>query len=491
MQKYTVTEITGAIKGLLEGTFSGHVAVTGEITSLSTSPRGHIYFSLKDEKAKIKAVMFKGSAMANRGYTPRNGDSVQAVGELRVYEPEGYYQIIVKKLEYDSVGLFWQKFEEMKRKLEAEGLFDDERKQKIPAIPSRIAVITSPTGAAIKDFIVTADKEGGRFELDIWPVPVQGKDAVNPVTRAVTEAGSMTERYDVIVLMRGGGSLEDLALFNEEPIARAMAATAVPCISAIGHERDFTICDFVADIRVATPTAAAGVLSEGYANAVRELDRRIRRLSELMERTMQNSAQRLDSLGRRLAAGSPVNALQNRRSRLEYLEKSLVSSMTSALGAEKARYAGLTARIGEKSPLRIIDRYRSRVNRGFDILPASLKAALDKEKNRLSGLEMRIKGGSPLHEAEKGRAKLDRLMYSLGNMMSKSCETRKNRLVVAEGKLAAMNPEKVMERGYAMVQTSKGLIKKAKQVHLEDELEIRFKDGYINSFVTGRKLSEE
>ncbi|PLX66362.1 MAG: exodeoxyribonuclease VII large subunit [Denitrovibrio sp.] len=214
MKKYTVTEITRAVKGLIENTFADNVGVKGEISSFSRSPAGHLYFVLKDERSQIKCVMFRGMADKNSGYDPKNGDSVEAVGEMTVYDAGGNYQLLVKKLDYDSVGLFWQLFEEVKKKLEAEGLFDETIKKPVPYLPKRVAVITSPTGADIKDFLITMKNNGAVFEVDIWSVPVQGKDAVVPIVQAIAKAGSMTERYDALVLMRGGGSLEDLAVFN-------------------------------------------------------------------------------------------------------------------------------------------------------------------------------------------------------------------------------------------------------------------------------------
>jgi exodeoxyribonuclease VII large subunit len=349
MRKFTVTEITEAIKNLLEGSFRDTVTISGEITGLSVSPKGHIYFSLKDDKAKIRVAMFKNASLS-RSYVPKNGDSVEVMGELKLYESDGAYQIIARKIEYDSVGLFWQKFEELKRKLEAEGLFEEALKKPIPELPERIALITSPTGAALTDFLTTARNAGGRFMIDLWPVPVQGKEAVAPIVKALNTAGKLTQRYDAIVLMRGGGSLEDLAVFSEEAVARAVAATDVPCISAIGHERDFSICDFTADLRVATPTAAAVKLSEGYAIREKELAAYSGRLLSVMENRLNVLSQRSDFLLRRLNASSPNAKIRALRSTIDLHRRTIAMKTQNRVFTLSRRVENLSSHMAKHHP---------------------------------------------------------------------------------------------------------------------------------------------
>ncbi|QAR32892.1 exodeoxyribonuclease VII large subunit [Geovibrio thiophilus] len=446
MKQFTVTEITEAIKNLLEGTFRDTVTVRGEITGFSVSPRGHVYFSLKDEKAKIRVAMFKSASVSSRSYTPKNGDSVEVTGELKLYESDGAYQIIARKIEYDSVGLFWQKFEETKRRLESEGLFDEARKKSIPELPERIALITSPTGAAVTDFITTAEKTGGRFVIDIWAVPVQGKEAALPIIKALNTAGSLTKVYDAVVLMRGGGSLEDLAVFSEENVARAVAATEVPCISAVGHERDFSICDFTADLRVATPTAAAVKLSESYAVREKELAVYQDRLASFMENRVNRLNQRMDFLGRRLGASSPA---------------AKIASLKNMLGAREQRAA------------------------------SKMREKLFSVSRKLDTCGTVIRKHHPGIRIERMRNRTDSAVRLLKTFSLDSLKENKQKLELLSARLGGVSPEKALERGYALVSAKNRLVRKAKDVHLEDELEIRFNDGYINTFVTGRKLSED
>lgn len=445
MRKFTVTEITEAIKNLLEGSFRDTVTISGEITGLSVSPKGHIYFSLKDDKAKIRVAMFKNASLS-RSYVPKNGDSVEVMGELKLYESDGAYQIIARKIEYDSVGLFWQKFEELKRKLEAEGLFEEALKKPIPELPERIALITSPTGAALTDFLTTARNAGGRFMIDLWPVPVQGKEAVAPIVKALNTAGKLTQRYDAIVLMRGGGSLEDLAVFSEEAVARAVAATDVPCISAIGHERDFSICDFTADLRVATPTAAAVKLSEGYAIREKELAAYSGRLLSVMENRLNVLSQRSDFLLRRLNASSPNAKIRALRSTIDLHRRTIAMKTQNRVFTLSRRVENLSSHMAKYHP----------------------GVMLTKMKNTAVNA-----------------------VKAIENITFNTLKENKQRLELLSARLDGLSPEKAIERGYALVSINKKLVRKAKDVHLEDELLIRFNDGYINTFVTGRKLSED
>ncbi|MCA1980793.1 MAG: exodeoxyribonuclease VII large subunit, partial [Calditerrivibrio sp.] len=247
MKQFTVTEITRVLKNLIESNFDGIVSVEGEISNLSISPSGHLYFVLKDENAQIKVALFKKFILLNRGYTPKNGDSVIVYGELTVYEADGNYQIIARKIEYREIGIFYKKFEETKKKLEAEGLFDKIIKKKIPDIIEKVAVITSPNGAAFKDFMKILRDNKVPLEVHLWGVQVQGAQAVNEIVTALDNV-SRYGNYDLVILMRGGGSLEDLAIFNDEFIARGVSNQKNPTITAIGHERDTTIVDFVADM---------------------------------------------------------------------------------------------------------------------------------------------------------------------------------------------------------------------------------------------------
>jgi len=318
----SVSALTARIKELLEEQV-GEVAVAGEISNFRRQASGHCYFTLKDEGSQIPCALFKGSA-ARLGLQPADGVKVVAHGEVSVYEPRGAYQLIVRGLEPLGKGDLHQRFEELKRKLQAEGLFAEERKRPLPEFVERIGIVTSPTGAAVRDVIQVLQRRCPRIALTVFGVKVQGDGAAEEVAEALGRMGQMD--FDVLMVVRGGGSLEDLWSFNEEVVARAVAACPIPVISGVGHETDFTICDFVADLRAPTPSAAAEMASrpdEEWVEEIRGLEERLedgiwdlleekkRRVAELAgsyvfrepRRMVEMSAQRVDELGLQLQRG--------------------------------------------------------------------------------------------------------------------------------------------------------------------------------------------
>ncbi|MBU6401719.1 MAG: exodeoxyribonuclease VII large subunit, partial [Verrucomicrobia bacterium] len=279
----SVSELTGNVRRLLEGQI-GRVWVTGEISNLRAQSSGHIYFTLKDPGAQLNCVLFRGEAVAHRELL-RDGQKVVLRGELTVYEPRGQYQLRVEAIELQGVGALQMAFERLKERLNAEGLFAPERKRPLPRFPRRIGLVTSPTGAAIRDVLHVMARRYAGVELMLAPCRVQGEGAAEEIAGAIRllnqwSASRGASGLDLIVVTRGGGSLEDLWAFNEEVVARAIFDSAVPVVSAVGHEIDFTISDFVADVRAATPSAAAEIVTEGYVGSrpfVTEAPARLRR----------------------------------------------------------------------------------------------------------------------------------------------------------------------------------------------------------------------
>lgn len=446
MKKYTVSEITKAIKNLIEHTFTNPVMVTGEVSNLSKSPTGHYYFILKDNSSQIKSVFFKRYNLANNGYVIQNGDKVTVYGDISVYEAGGTYQIIVKKIEYDSEGEFYKKFAETKKKLEREGLLDENLKRSVPTFVKRIAVITSPTGAAIKDFISTVKKNTAKFNIDLWPVMVQGNAAASDIEKKVLQAGKRSDVYDVLVLMRGGGSLEDLAVFNEENVARVLRAVDVPTISAIGHQRDTTICDYTADLAVATPTAAAVYLSSGYLQYDKKLNDLQKRLEKDMSYTLTTSMQKLDNY--------------------------LIS-------------------MNKNSPHAKLRLYKSEIARFLDKISGIMKRKVADSGRRLDMVEASLKPVNIIHSVKQRREKLEYLENYLLRSMKNKIHYEDGKLRELTGKLEAMSPDKIVSRGYAVVYANGQLAPSIDFVKLDDELEIYMKGGYINAFVTGKKHTGE
>jgi len=332
---------------------------------------------------------------------------------------------------------------------------------------------------------------GAVFEVDVWSVPVQGKDAIAPIVEALAKAGSMTERYDALVLMRGGGSLEDLAVFNEEYVARALAACEVPTISAIGHERDISICDFVADRRVATPTAAAVSLGEGYVSSGRELDSYGRRLINIMNQKLINSNQRLDMMMNAVNAASPKKRVEADRRHLDHLMKNLGMQTLKALSANIGRVNELSAIIGKMSPKAQIDRKKTAIIDYERRLKDALLVKKRLETEKVAFFMQKILQYTPDRKTEKLRNKIDNLTYRMCTAVNTQVADNKARLAPLNAKLEALDPAVLLSKGYSFVMLGDKPVKSVFDVSLQDELEIRLNDGYINSFVTGKKVSEE
>jgi len=275
--------------------------VEGEISNLARPASGHLYFSLKDESAQIRCAWFR-QRQRGPAHNLKNGDQMLALGRVSLYEARGDYQLIVEQLEEAGEGELRRRFEELKKKLAAEGLFDDSQKQAIPRLPQRIGVVTSPSGAAVRDIISVLQRRFPAIPVIIYPTAVQGEWAPKQITEALDTAVRRDE-CDVLIIARGGGSLEDLWSFNEEIVARAIAACPVPTISAIGHEVDFTIADFVADVRAPTPTAAAELVVPDRGEWISLVNRLAERVARLGRRTLEDRAQTLDYILRRMAAG--------------------------------------------------------------------------------------------------------------------------------------------------------------------------------------------
>ena len=295
--EYTVSEISGAVKRALEGNF-GRVRVRGEITELKRYPSGHIYFSLKDEGAKISGIVWK-SAVSRLGMVPENGVEVIATGRISSYPERSSYQLITERMEYAGAGALLARIEMLRLRLAAEGLFDADRKRALPVLPSVIGVITSERGAVIQDIRTTIARRFPR-QILLWPVPVQGEGAADRIAAAIAGFERVTPRPDVLIVARGGGSLEDLMAFNEEVVIRAVAACRIPLISAVGHETDTTLIDFVSDRRAPTPTAAAELAVPARADLVADLEHKAARLIGGLNRLAQECRLRLSRAERGL-----------------------------------------------------------------------------------------------------------------------------------------------------------------------------------------------
>jgi exodeoxyribonuclease VII large subunit len=419
---FTVSELNSAIRSLLDGSFHD-VWVAGEISGVKLAASGHYYFTLKDEQAQLRSVCFRTSARYLR-FKPQDGIAVLARGRIDVYEPRGEYQLLVEALEPRGYGALQLAFEQLKKKLAEEGLFDASRKRPLPRLPSRIGIVTSPTGAVIRDMLQILERRFPGLHVRLYPAQVQGAAAIQEVTSGI-EWFSQSGWPDVVIVARGGGSLEDLWTFNEEAVARAIAASAVPVVSAVGHETDVTIADFAADLRAPTPSAAAelviGTRQELFdrmdahasrlgkairyqlTDASRRFHQRgIERVITVIHRAMGRRLQRVDELDFRLRRMDPRLRFANAWRRLQSADTALRSRISLGLVRARGHVDSFTAQLTELSPLGILERgyaivqdEQGRIVKEAEAAPAKSVLDVRLAKGRLRAKVMRsIPAGS-------------------------------------------------------------------------------------------------
>jgi exodeoxyribonuclease VII large subunit len=375
---YTPSELNHEARLHLEAGF-GRIWIEGEISNLSRPASGHLYFSLKDARAQVRCAFFRSQAAATP-FRPDNGMQVQAHGRLSLYEARGEYQLIVERMEPAGEGRLRAAFEALKKKLQAEGLFEDAHKRPLPAYPGRIAVVTSPSGAVIRDILNVLKRRWPLAAVRIYPVPVQGDTAA----KAIKDALAAVDRHgwgDAVIIARGGGSLEDLQAFNEESVARAIAQSTTPVVSAVGHETDFSIADFVADVRAPTPSAAAELLTPDGEALRRAFEQATLQLQRRMANRMQQLAQRHDHLAHRLSRQHPGHKLGEHRKLLAQLRSRL---------ANTGRH--------------LVPGRRSQVTRLSDQLRVQAGLVVPARRARLQELARTLNAVSPLPTLERGYA---------------------------------------------------------------------------------------
>ncbi len=354
-QSWSVAQVTRYLKDLLESDHNlADLWVQGEISNFSQPRSGHLYFTIKDGSAALKCVMWRSMAQRQR-YIPRNGDAIEVHGSISVYEASGQYQLYADTIRPVGEGALYQEFLRLKAQLEAEGLFDEERKRPIPEWPRRIGIVTSPTGAALRDMLNTLRRRYPLADMILAPTPVQGEAAPTGIVSALRSL-NLTANPDVILVARGGGSIEDLWAFNDERVARAIAVSEAPVISGVGHETDFTIADFVADLRAPTPTAAAELATPDRVDLMAALNDQNQRL---VRATLgQTAAQRwnLNELQNRLQGQTPLTRIQNDRQRLDELVHRAELALGHQMKLQGSQLSGLQRRLEALNPLAILKR---------------------------------------------------------------------------------------------------------------------------------------
>jgi exodeoxyribonuclease VII large subunit len=435
---WSVAEITRSVRDLLESSL-GQVWIQGEICNFRRQASGHCYFGLKDERALLSCVLF-------RSYVPphlplADGMLVQARGRITVYEARGQYQLNVNLLQPAGAGLLQARFEALKRKLDAEGLFDPARKRPIPRDPACIGIVTSPTGAAVSDFLNIARRRAPWVRIVINPVRVQGVGAAGEIAAAIREFNLpvFEDQIDLLVVCRGGGSIEDLWAFNEEIVARAIAASRIPVISAVGHEIDFTIADFVADLRAPTPSAAAELALPDRTVLLRHVSQARSRMLRAIENLLLHHRRNLEALARSTAFRFPQRLLQDRAQRLDAAAALIAAGRERGMRLRREKLAGFLATIRQHRPDQVL---------------ALRRFALDAQARKLEAA------------------------------LSASFTRKSTRLATLTGVLRVLSPDATVARGYSITFDAAGSIIRAKAaVHSGDQIRTRLADGSIDSRV--------
>ena len=405
---FTVSELTARLKAAIEEAFPA-VWVEGEISNLRTPGSGHAYFTLKDESAQLSAVLFRGRGRRVR-FDLEDGMQVLAFGGLDVYAARGQYQLVVEMMEPKGLGALQLAFEQLKRKLEAEGLFDEGRKRPLPAFPRVIGVVTSPTGAAIRDILNIIGRRFGDLSILIAPVRVQGDEAPGEIIKALENLQTVQD-LDVIIVGRGGGSIEDLWAFNDEGVARAIAACRVPVISAVGHETDFTIADFVADLRAPTPSGAAELVVREKLVVVETLADLYARLKQAVTSEVAAYRERVLFLSRRRVLTDPARALRDLHRRLDELQGRLRLGLRSSQRQIRHRVALATGALRSRNPLARIAGGAALLGQLRGRLIASAAHSMKASRSRFAETVGRLESLSPLGVLARG--------YSLARLPSR------------------------------------------------------------------------
>lgn len=425
----SVSDLNKLVRGQLETRFN-LIWIKGEISNFKPHTSGHFYFSLKDSKAQVSAVMFKGF---NQGlkFKPKDGLEVIVRGKITVYEPRGSYQVFCELMEPVGAGALQLAFEQLKKKLELEGLFAQSKKRPLPEHPKHVAIVTSPTGAAIRDILNILGRRNKGLRVTIVPALVQGAGAAASIVEAMKKAQMLSD-IDVMIVGRGGGSIEDMWCFNEEPVARAIATCRVPIISAVGHEIDFTIADFVADLRAPTPSAAAELVAKNSDELLSNLDKLKQRLWKSWTHTLHIRKQSLQHYSQRLV--DPKRYLQEMMQRCDELTFRLENGLKNIMRSKQQKVVLYLSRLG--SPAERLKLRQQRVQKAFEKLGMLIRAQLQKKDTRM---------------------------------------------IRAAGVLDSLSPLKVVSRGYSVIRKANGeVVRSSKQVKVSDQLSVQMAEGKMN-----------
>jgi exodeoxyribonuclease VII large subunit len=483
----TVSGLTRLVRAAIRKDLPGTLHVVGELSNLSRPSGGHLYFTLKDDASEVRGVMWQ-SAAASLKFQPLDGLAVIATGTIDVYEPRGQYQLIVRKLEPRGVGALELAFRQLRDRLQKEGLFDPRRNRPLPRFPARIAIVTSPTGAAIHDILQTLERRFPCVRIFVYPVKVQGDGAADEIADAIRRINvgiASLGVIDVMIVGRGGGSIEDLWAFNEEVVARAIHASAIPVVSAVGHEVDVTIADLVADVRAATPTAAAELVVPQLVDVLMELDMRRHRLVRASLGRIDAAKNRLSLVQRYEWFSNPLSQVRQSQQRVDETHGRLRLLASQRLSAHNKRLHEFEVRLLRVRQEAIIARRREQLATAQERLRRAFGQYARGVERQISRRTLQLVAASPRQRIEKAELHVDLLRVQLHREMTRSMETRRRNIAILEDRLLANSHEVVLQRGFTITRKEKSgkIVTKADEVHEGDEIVTRTAAGEIASRV--------
>ena len=436
----SVSELNALAKALLEDHLAG-LWIAGEVSNLTRAASGHYYFSLKDSRAQVRCAMFKGAA-ARLAKPLKEGDRIEVAGKISIYEARGEFQITVNEVRLKGLGQLYEAYERLKAQLQAEGAFAAERKKPLPARPQCIGIVTSLAAAALRDVVTTLKRRAPEIPVIVYPTTVQGAGSEFQIAQTIKTASQRAE-CDVLIVCRGGGSIEDLWAFNEEPVVRAIEACAIPVVSGVGHETDFTLADFVADVRAPTPTGAAELVSPNRQESLHRLTQAKGRLKTVLEQRYFDASQKLDWLARQIR--HPRQKLDEQRTYIHKLAQTLSYSMTQNVRAHTARFERQTQALQHFRP-----------------------------------------------DISVYRQDIDRFQTTLSHSFRQLLARRRQSLTAQTALLEAVSPQQILERGFSVVKNTRGqVIRNADVLKQGQKLHITFADGETDVRVTKEQAQRE
>lgn len=475
----TVSQLTNAIKMYLETTFPS-LWLQGEVSNCKLQSSGHLYFSLKDPKSQISAVMFRGD-IATLTTLPKDGDHIIVRGELNVYPPTGKYQIIVREMRPVGLGELLLRLEELKNKLQKKGLFNQEHKKPLPKSPRRIGVVTSPTGAVIQDILHILTRRCCGFQLILNPVRVQGEGAAQEIAQAIAQFNQY-DLVDVMIVGRGGGSIEDLWAFNEEIVAEAIFNSRIPIISAVGHETDYCIADFVADVRAPTPSAAAEIVSTDKSQQLDQLGHLQRRLKQTLTHQIQQRKHQLIGILKQPLFASPYSLIGPWMQHLDHLRDDIDAGMHQTLVRHRLQLDGRQRQVQSLNPIVQISHCHQKLFHWQRAIHTAITARIANSKSSLTQKQDRIEQcWKVIHDRKKRMFDPQVKQQQLNQAWQRTFSLRKERLIKVSHALDLINPKSLLQKGYAILfaEKERSVITSIRSVDKQQEIRALLSDGEI------------